>query len=199
MDTVSALIVIIIMLMLSAIFSGTEIAFITSDRVRTELDIKKGGVISSILNRFYTNSSFFISTILVGNNITLVIYGMAATVILEPFFNKYVESDAINLILSTLITTGIILITGEFLPKTIFRINPNSSLKFFAVPIYLIYLILYPISLFTTSISKLLMRIAGVKDATSPLGYRSSGVLNEFIERNIEKRPSKEIVVENEV
>ena len=129
------------MLMLSAIFSGTEIAFITSDRVRTELDIKKGGVISSILNRFYTNSSFFISTILVGNNITLVIYGMAATVILEPFLNKYVESDAINLILSTLITTGIILITGEFLPKTIFRINPNSSLKFFAVPIYLIYLI----------------------------------------------------------
>ena len=144
MDTVSALIVIIIMLMLSAIFSGTEIAFITSDRVRTELDIKKGGVISSILNRFYTNSSFFISTILVGNNITLVIYGMAATVILEPFLNKYVESDAINLILSTLITTGIILITGEFLPKTIFRINPNSSLKFFAVPIYFIYLILYP-------------------------------------------------------
>lgn len=199
MDTVSALIVIIIMLMLSAIFSGTEIAFITSDRVRTELDIKKGGVISSILNRFYTNSSFFISTILVGNNITLVIYGMAATVILEPFLNKYVESDAINLILSTLITTGIILITGEFLPKTIFRINPNSSLKFFAVPIYLIYLILYPISLFTTSISKLLMRIAGVKDATSPLGYLSIGDLNEFIERNIEQSPTKEKEVENEV
>ena len=84
MDTISAVILLLIMLFLSAIFSGMEIAFITSDRVRVELDIKQGGMIGSILNRFYKNSSFFISTILVGNNITLVVYGLAAAVILEP-------------------------------------------------------------------------------------------------------------------
>ena len=143
MDTTSALILLFTMLFLSAIFSGMEIAFITSDRVRVELDIKRGGLISSILSRFYKNASFFISTILVGNNITLVVYGLAAAAILEPFLEAHVESDAVNLILSTLITTTVILIIGEFMPKTIFRINPNSSLKFFALPIYIIYLVPY--------------------------------------------------------
>ncbi len=199
MDITSALILVVIMLFLSAIFSGMEIAFITSDRVRVELDIKKGGIISSVLNKFYTNSSFFISTILVGNNITLVVYGMAASVILEPFLHAYFESDAVILILSTLITTGIVLMTGEFLPKTIFRINPNSSMKLFAVPIYIIYLILYPISLLTTSISRLLMKLAGMKDAAAPLCYLSIGDLNEFIERNIEQNPTKGKNMENEV
>ena len=199
MDTISAVILLLIMLFLSAIFSGMEIAFITSDRVRVELDIKQGGMIGSILNRFYKNSSFFISTILVGNNITLVVYGLAAAVILEPVLEKYIVSDALNLIVSTLITTGVILLMGEFIPKTVFRINPNSSLKFFALPIFLIYLALYPISLLTTGISRLLMKIAGIKDNQTSLGYLSIGDLNEFIERTIEQNPQQEQELENEV
>lgn len=187
------------MLLLSGMFSGTEIAFITSDRVRVGLDIKQGGVIASILNRFYNNSSFFISTILVGNNIALVVYGIAAAAILNPFLSEFVESDAVMLVLSTIITTVVILITGEFLPKTIFRINPNSSLKLFAIPIYLIYLVLYPISLLSTAISRLLMRIAGVKDAQATLGYISIGDLNDFIERTMEQNPDNESEIENEV
>ncbi len=199
MDTISAVILLLIMLFLSAIFSGMEIAFITSDRVRVELDIKQGGMIGSILNRFYKNSSFFISTILVGNNITLVVYGLAAAVILEPILEKYIVSDALNLIVSTLITTGVILLMGEFIPKTVFRINPNSSLKFFAPPIFLIYLVLYPVSLLTTGISRLLMKIAGIKDNQTSLGYLSIGDLNEFIERTIEQNPQQEQELENEV
>lgn len=199
MDTTSALILLFTMLFLSAIFSGMEIAFITSDRVRVELDIKRGGLISSILSQFYKNASFFISTILVGNNITLVVYGLAAAAILEPFLEAHVESDAVNLILSTLITTTVILIIGEFMPKTIFRINPNSSLKFFALPIYIIYLVLYPISLISTGISRMLMKIFGVKDSSDTLGYLSIGDLNEFIERTIEENPAQEKEIENEV
>ena len=199
MDILSATILLIIMLFLSAIFSGMEIAYITSDRVRVELDIKQGGIIASILNKFYKNSSFFISTILVGNNITLVVYGLAAAVILDPVLEEYIDSDALVLIVSTLITTCVILFMGEFIPKTVFRINPNSSLKFFALPIFLIYLILYPISLLTTGISRLLMKFAGIKDNQTSLGYLSIGDLNEFIERTIEQNPKQEKELENEV
>ena len=162
-------ILIVITLIFSAIFSGVEIAFVTGDRVRVELDIKRGGTVSKILNLFYNNSSFFISTILVGNNIALVIYGMGAAALLDPWLGQYFSSDALILIFSSLISTGVILITGEFFPKTLFSINPNNSLKFFAVPLYIIYILLYPISMFTTWISKMLMKIAGIKDSDSPL------------------------------
>ncbi len=193
------IIVIIITLLFSGLFSGMEIAFVTSDRVRLELDIKRGGAIASILTRFYNNSAFFISTILVGNNIALVIYGMGAAALLEPWLRNYVSNEVLILILSTLITTGVILITGEFVPKTVFRINPNSSFKFFALPIYLIYLALYPISLFTTWISKMLMKLAGVKDSDTSLGYLSVGDLNDFLERSIDQNTATPENIENEV
>lgn len=192
-------ILIIITLILSAIFSGMEIAFVTGDRVRVELDIKQGGIVGSILNRFYNNSSFFISTILVGNNIALVIYGMGAAAILEPWLRNYVDNEAMILILSTLISTGVILITGEFFPKTVFRINPNSSFKLFAIPIYIIYLILYPVSLFTTWISRMLMKIAGVKDNGTALGYLSIGDLNRYVEQSIDRNTDTPENIENEV
>lgn len=190
---------IIITLMLSAIFSGVEIAFVTGDRVRVELDIKSGGPIARILNLFYNNSSFFISTILVGNNIALVIYGMGAAAVLEPWLRTYVENEALILIYSTLISTGVILITGEFFPKTIFKINPNSSLKVFAIPVYIIYVVLYPISLFTTWISKMLMKLAGVKDSDAQLGILSVGDLNRFVEQSIDQNEQTPENIEHEV
>lgn len=192
-------ILIIVMLILSAIFSGVEIAFVTGDRVRVELDIKSGGPIARILNLFYNNSSFFISTILVGNNIALVVYGMGAAAVLEPWLRMHVHNEALILIYSTLISTGVILITGEFFPKTIFKINPNSSLRFFAIPIYIIYLILYPISLFTTWISRILMKIAGVKDSGAQLGALSVGDLNRYVEQSIDQNEQTPENIEHEV
>ncbi|MDE6266257.1 MAG: hemolysin family protein [Muribaculaceae bacterium] len=195
-------ILILITIILSAIFSGVEIAFVTSDRVRVELDIQRGGVVSKILNLFYTRPSFFISTILVGNNIALVVYGMGTSRLLDPMISNGISNNpAVILLISTIVSTAVILITGEFLPKSIFRINPNASLKLFSIPIYLIYLILYPISLLTTWISRLLMRIFGVKDAETTLGYLSLGDLNEFIERTMNNTGSegKEQQIENEV
>ena len=152
MDYTTWLILSIVSLAFSALFSGVEIAFVTSDRVRTELDVARGGLISKIINRFYANGEFFISSILVGNNIMLVIYGMGAAALLEPWLATWISSSALVLAAQTLISTAVILLTGEFLPKTIFRINPNSSLKIFALPVFIFYLLFYPISWFLSLI-----------------------------------------------
>ena len=182
MDT-TWLIITLISLAFSAFFSGIEIAFVTSDRVRVELDVQKGGFVGKVLNLFYSRSEFFISTILVGNNIVLVIYGMGAAKMIEPTLEGWLDNQALVLIAQTLISTGIILITGEFLPKTIFRINPNRSMQLFAPLTATIYLLLYPISLFTTWLSKILMKIFGVKDRNAKLGALSLVDLNEYLEQ----------------
>lgn len=192
------LILAIISLMLSALFSGVEIAFVTSDRVRVELDVKRGGPVGAILNLFYNDPSFFISTILVGNNIMLVIYGLGTTELLENWIKSWCPNQAGLLIMKTIISTAIILLTGEFFPKTIFRINPNTSLRIFAIPIYLFYILLYPISLLSTWLSKALMRLFGVEASDAKLGLLSVGDLNQYIEKTIDDTPAQK-PVEREV
>ena len=199
MDYTTWLILSIVSLAFSALFSGVEIAFVTSDRVRTELDVARGGLISKIINRFYANGEFFISSILVGNNIMLVIYGMGAAALLEPWLATWISSSALVLAAQTLISTAVILLTGEFLPKTIFRINPNSSLKIFALPVFIFYLLFYPISWFSTFLSRMLMRLVGIKSAAGRLRVISVGELNDFIEENIDNLEEKHHEVENEV
>lgn len=194
------IIIALISLILSAMFSGTEIAFITSDRVRVELDVKKGGLTSRILNRFYSDAELFISTILVGNNIVLVVYGMAAAALLEPELAKINNNEVFILLMQTLISTGIILLTGEFFPKAIFRINPNNSLKIIALPIFIFYLILYPISRFTSGLSKFLMRLCGIKSNDTRITGLSVGELNQYLERTIDNSSDDDTVaVEHEV
>ncbi|MDE5751127.1 MAG: DUF21 domain-containing protein, partial [Duncaniella sp.] len=138
------IIITIISLILSGFFSGVEIAFITADRVRVGLDTSRGGWLNSIIGRYYSHQEFFISTILVGNNIMLVIYGMGAAALLEPWIAAHVsDNQGVILLLQTIISTLIILFTGEFIPKSIFRINPNTSLKVFALPVYFFYIVIY--------------------------------------------------------
>lgn len=143
----------------SAFFSGMEIAFITSNRVRVGLDVQKKGLTSSLINIFYSHQDMFISTMLVGNNIMLVVYGMGMAVLLQPVLELVSDNSAFVLTMQTLISTCIILVTGEFLPKTVFRINPNGTMRYFALPVFLIYLLLYPISLLSSAISKLIIRM----------------------------------------
>ena len=186
-------------LILSACFSGVEMAFVTSDRVRVELDVSKGGILAGIVNRFYSNSELFISTLLVGNNVVLVIYGMGAAALIEPFLGRYIHNEFLILLCQTLISTGVILFTGEFLPKTIFGINPNSSFKFAAIPIYLFYIVLYPVSLFTSWLSKVIMHLVGIKDQPKPMRLISIGDLNDYIEETIDNLQENKQTVENEV
>lgn len=190
----------IVTLLLSALFSGTEIAFVTGDRVRVTIEGQRGGFINRIINLFYKDSEFFISSILVANNVMLVVYGMAATAILTPWLEEYFHSDAIILILQTLISTLVILFIAEFIPKSVFKINPNTSLHIFALPIFVFYIILYPISLFTTWLSKVLMRMVGAStDRTPRLHYLSVGDLNDYLEESIDTMEEKKEKVENEV
>ena len=190
----------IISLILSALFSGTEIAYITGDRVRVTIDGQKGGFINRVINRFYSNTEFFLSSILVGNNILLVIYGMGAAALLTPWLSRNFTSEFVILLLQTLISTLVILLTGEFIPKTIFKINPNNSLRIFALPIYLFYIVLYPVAWFTTSLSKLLMRLFNAPTNQMPhLHILSVGDLNDYLEESIDTLVEKKEQVETEV
>ncbi|MBR4885768.1 MAG: HlyC/CorC family transporter [Muribaculaceae bacterium] len=193
-----AFILTIIAIILSGLFSGTEIAFIQSNKVRIEIDASKGGIINKIISRFNANQDMFISTLLVGNNITLVIYGITISVILNPMLQQVYDNEAFMLIANTLISTGIILITGEFMPKTVFRINPNVMLKVFALPVFLIYIVLYPISKLSSWISTMMMRLFGVKNEQQESGAITMDELDDYIQQTIEDQKDKE-EIENEV
>lgn len=199
MDPTTWIILTVVSLIFSALFSGVEIAFVTSDRVRAELDVARGGFISRIINRFYADSEFFISSILVGNNIMLVIYGMGAAYFLEPWLKTWLSSEALVLVAQTIISTVVILFMGEFVPKTMFRINPNSSLKIVALPVFVFYLLFYPISWLSTALSRLLMRMVGIKGAKTRLRAISVGELNDFLEENIDTLEEEHHEVEAEV
>lgn len=201
MTITSWLILALVSLIFSALFSGVEIAYITADKVRIGLDSSRGGILNRIIGKYYSNQEFFISTILVGNNIMLVIYGMGAAALLEPWIEEHIsDNQAVILLLQTLISTLVILFTGEFLPKSIFRINPNTSLKVFAIPVFLFYIVLYPVSWFTSWLSRVLMRIAGIKPEDTSLGALSINELNDYLETKIDdlENPQK-VEVENEV
>ena len=189
----------IISLIFSALFSGVEIAYISSDRVRVELDRNNGGLIARMIDRFYSNEDLFISTILVGNNIVLVIYGMGAAYLLEPWLDSNLHNQALVLLCSTLISTGVILLTGEFIPKTVFRINPNASFKVFALPIYIFYIVLYPMSMFITLLSRGIMKLFGIHTEGNRLGMLSMGDLNSYLEKTIDEVNPDKTPVENEV
>lgn len=194
----SWLIIALVSLIFSGLFSGSEIAFISSNRVQLEIDIKKGGLINRIINQFYKNQDLFISTILVGNNIMLVIYGMGAAALLEPWLEALYPNEVFVLVMQTLISTLIILLTGEFFPKAIFRINPNSSLRYFALPIYIFWITLYPIAKFTSWLSTALMRLCGIHNEGKSMGMLSIGDLNRYIETTIDESDNNALV-ENEV
>lgn len=192
-------IITLVSLVFSALFSGVEMAFVTSDRVRVELDVNRGGFISRIIDRFYSNSELFISTLLVGNNVMLVIYGMGAAVLIEPLLAATGANEFLVLLGQTLISTLVILLAGEFLPKTVFGINPNDSFKIMALPVYVFYIVLYPVSLFTTWLSRMLMRLAGVKDAEQRLHLISIGDLNDYIEETMDDLEEQQQEIDNEV
>ena len=199
MDLTVWIVITVVSLFFSALFSGTEMAYVTADRVRVEIDIKRGGMISRIIKRFYANAEFFISSILVGNNVMLVIYGMGAAALLEAPLARLTDNEAVILLAQTIISTAVILLTGEFIPKTIFKINPNSSLKIIAIPVYLFYLLLYPLSLLASALSKGLMRLVGAKDSNKRLSLISIGDLNDYLEETIDTMEEKKTRVENEV
>ena len=163
-----ALIIIGVSLICSAFFSGLEIAFISSNKLKIELDSKQGHLNARILSFFASKSSSFIGTMLLGNNVALVVYGIAMARAMEPSLINWVgDNEGLILLLQTIVSTLLVLITAEFLPKTVFRINPNKILSFFAIPLLIIYWLLWIPVFLTIGFSELVIGLFIKKDSTS--------------------------------
>lgn len=193
------LIIALIALLCSAFFSGIEIAFVSSNKVRAEIEMARGGFINRILNIFYRNREMLISTLLIGNNIANIVYSMAMANLLTKPLEQWVHNEAALLLVQTLIATVIILIFGEFVPKSIFRIDPNRSLRTASVPLYMVYLVLYPISRFTEWMSAMLMKLFGIKIDTSRVRLLTVDELDAYLQENIDKHEDENKTVEREV
>ena len=138
------LIGICITLVFSAFFSGMEIAYISSNRLKIELDKSKGTINGRILSLFYKHESHFIAMLLLGNNIALVFFGLYAAEVLEPIIQSWgINSSGLILLIQTVLSTALVLITAEFLPKTFVQMNPNGYLKYSSLPMVLIYFLMY--------------------------------------------------------
>ncbi len=153
------ILVISITILFSAFFSGMEIAFLTANKLRLELDKKHNLVFANLISLYSKNPSQFIATMLIGNNLSLVIYGIAFAKLLQPFLLIYLHANSLVLLAQILISALIILVTAEYLPKMLFQINPNGILKFFAVPIAFFYFLFFPITRLFMWSSKFFLRI----------------------------------------
>lgn len=172
----------------SAFFSGMEIAFVSSSKLRFEME-KGNDMTTRILSVFYHNPNNFISTMLVGNNIALVIYGIfMAQIIQDHLLAGIIANEASLVIIQTIISTLIILVTGEFLPKMLFKINPNVTLRLFAIPTYICYVVLYPISRFASTLSAGLLYLTGTRINKEDTDKAFTKVdLDYFIQSSIEE------------
>ena len=189
----SIIIYLLITMAFSAFFSGMEIAFVSVDKLRFEMN-RKGGVSSRILSLFFRNPNEFISTMLVGNNIALVIYGiLMAQIIGDNLLAGWITNHFVMVLVQTVISTLIILVTGEFLPKTLFKINPNLALNVCAVPLFICYVVLYPISKFSSGVSYLFLRLFGMKVNKEASAKAFGKVdLDYFVQSSIDNAESEE-------
>lgn len=154
----TSLTIIVLSLILSAFFSGMEIAFVASNKLHIELMKKRGELNARLLSPLLKSPSRFIATMLVGNNIALVIYGTEMAQVLEPFVRCVSSIDSIILLLQTLISTAIVLVTAEFIPKIVFGLNANKFMSLFAIPVLLFYYGLYVIVSLVISFSNFILK-----------------------------------------
>jgi putative hemolysin len=182
----SILLIILIAVLFSAFFSGAEIAFVSANRLKIELDNQKGLLSGKILSRLVKKDSLFITTMLIGNNVALVVYGIWTAQLLEDYIRLITNIDGLVLLIQTVISTLVILFTAEFIPKALFQINPNGLLQFFSLPLLIIYWLLYPISILTITLSNLLLKIFKIN--TEGTNYAFSKIdLDEYV-RDLNER-----------
>ena len=182
---------ILISLAFSAFFSGMEIAFVSSNKLRHEVNKNAESASSKILDLFYRKPNLYISTMLVGNNIALVVYGLQMAILLEPHIQRLITNDILVLLIQSIISTIFILFAGEFIPKTLFKLNPTFTLNFFAIPLYIFFIILYPISKVASFLSTIMLRLLGVKHLKPQVQTLGKIDLDYFIQQSIEHASDK--------
>ena len=171
----------LVALLFSAFFSGVEIAFISANKLQLELDKSKGKFYSKMIAFFSKNESDFITAMLVGNNIALVVFGIVMTQILTPKLELFFNSDFILLLIQTIIATLIVLVTAEFLPKTIFRVFPNQILNIFSIPIWLFFVFLRPISILMLKITHVILKYVLKQNITKDKQVFGKTDLDDFL------------------
>ena len=180
-------------ILLSAFFSGIEIAFVSSNKLQLELDKGNENISSKIISLFSRNESNFITTMLIGNNISLVVYGIAMAKLLTPIFQDYFFDTYVLLLIQTIVSTLIILVTAEFLPKSIFKIYPNTTLRLFSFPICCFYILFYPFALLFLNGSKIIMKIFFGQNLSESKHFFNKTDLDEYlthINSNNEQAPN---------
>lgn len=198
---ITTILLLIVVILFSALFSGMEIAFVASNKLLMGIDMNNRTITSFAIDKFYSNSNNFVSSLLVGNNIVLVIYGILMAKLLNAtVLSAITDSTGLRLFLETLISTIIIILTGEFVPKAIFRINPNGALKRFALIMYPIYILLYPLARFTTWLSCLLLRIFNIRiNKETRDNTFSKTELENLIQSSIDNAKMEEEEIDNDV
>jgi len=191
------LIIILSTLTASAFFSGVEIAFVSANRLKIELDKNQGVLSAKIVSYFVKNSSKFISTLLLGNNISLVVYGIYMAIVLEPSIQSITENEAAILFLQTIISTLIVLITAEFLPKAIFRINPNRTLSMVSFMLVIVYVLLFIPAFITTLISRLILKLFKIDISSTQQAFTKID-LDDYV-RDVNDRMDGESEMDNEL
>lgn len=190
---------IIISLVFSAFFSGMEIAFISANKLKIELDKKQKTFASSIISIFLKYPKSYISTMLIGNNVALVIYSIIMAKILEPIIAIYVTSSIGILTIQTIISTLIILIIAEFFPKVVFRLFPNTLLNIFAIPVMFFYILFYPVNKFIVLLAKTFLSIFFKVDITkSDKNFVFSKIDLDHLVNEIQSSSSENDEVEND-
>ncbi|RKX18287.1 MAG: hemolysin, partial [Candidatus Zixiibacteriota bacterium] len=159
----TTIIIVVLTLISSAFFSGMEIAYVSANRLKAELDRKTHKLSAKIVSRLLHKPTGYIASMLIGNYISFVVYGLFMAILLNPVLVPWSGNSSILLILQTIISTLIILIFAEFFPKSFFISNPNTFLRIFAIPVYFFYIILFPIAQFTIAFSNLFLRIFGLR------------------------------------
>lgn len=184
----------------SALFSGMEIAFVSANKLKIELDKKQGHASARILSSFLKNPAKFIGTMLLGNNIALVIYSMLMAKLLEPFIQENIsDNEFVVLVIQTIISTILVLFFAEFLPKAILRINPNRALSIAAVPLKIIYWILYPFTYFTIGASNLILKLFKVDTSESDLAFSKIDLEDFVIDIQDRQEEGKEVDTEIQI
>lgn len=179
---------IIICLLCSAFFSMSEISFVSADRLKVELDKSSQNTLSCIATHFYKNGSRFITTALVGNNIVNVIYGLLVAKALEEPLTALLHNDIGVVLVQTIISTAFVIVFAEYIPKAIGQAKPNIVIRIITLPFFLIYIILYPITLLIGWISKLFFKLFGVKNEDDTVQPLTKVDLDYFIESNVNQQ-----------
>jgi putative hemolysin len=191
-------IILLLAMFASALFSGLEIAFVSANKLKIELDKNKGNYSGKILSNFLKQPAKFISAMLLGNNVALVIYSIIMAKLLEPLIIHYFTSiEFVILLIQTIISTLVVLFFAEFLPKTLFRINPNKVLAMSAIPLIIVYYVLYPFTYIIVGVSNSILRLFKVDTSESDMAF-SKIDLADFV-ANIQERKEEGAEIDSEI